>query len=189
MCARRGLLALGLGLLLAACQQRITPPRSIADAVTVYVTDHGRHAGLVLPAGEGKATEWFWGDWHYFALRERSLGSGLRALFGSPAATLGRFDIADAGSGGLAARTGARKVLGLRVDRTAAEALHRELSARYARRRDSEVVHPDGSRFVRDGGGYGIFYNSNHKVCEWLETLGADTCCAAITARFVVVPG
>jgi hypothetical protein len=173
-------------LLLAGCQQTITPPVNLADPVTVYVTDHGRHAGLVLPAADGGMTEWFWGDWHYFALRDRSLGSGLRALFASPQATLGRLDVAATGATAVKRATGAETLIAVAVERAAAEALQTALSARHARRRDTEIVDPDGARFVHDDGDYGLTRNSNHKVCAWLEQLGARTDCPAVVADFRV---
>jgi hypothetical protein len=174
------------GALLAGCQQTITPPARLVDPITVYIADHGRHAGLVLPAPEGGKTEWFWGDWRYFALRERSLGSGLRALFASPGATLGRLDFASGDAAAVQAATGAERVLALEVERPAAERLHAALTDRHARRRKEEVTHPDGSRFVPDAGGYRLSRNSNHKVCEWLEELGADARCPAVGATFRV---
>lgn len=172
-------------LVLAACQQRITPPAETPDSTFVHVTDHGRHAGLVLPAADGTLTEWFWGDWHYFALRERSLWSGLRALFASPASTLGRRTV----TAGIDLRraTGAASVLSIRVDRKRAARLNTALTLRHDSRHATEVRHPDQARFVIDDARYGLFSNSNHKVCEWLVTLGAEVRCHALGARFRLV--
>lgn len=182
----RPLLLPGLLALLAACQQRIVPPSGLSDPASVYVTDYGRHAGLALPSGETGMTEWFWGDWHYYALRDRSFGSGLRALFASPRSTLGRLDIRGRDAAAVRSATGAPDVLALEVERSAAADLHDDLSRRFALRRETEIVHANGERFVEDDRHYSLFRNSNHMVCAWLRSLGARVRCAGIVADFVL---
>src|SRR5688572_31536939 len=73
-----------------ACSMTVVPPDKLSDPVTVHVVDYGRHASLVLPAGDGKLAEFSWGDWHFFALAKTSVLSGMRAVLFSPGATLSR---------------------------------------------------------------------------------------------------
>ncbi|MCA1748287.1 MAG: DUF2459 domain-containing protein [Parasphingopyxis sp.] len=183
----RLLLLSALLALLVACQQRVVPPSDLSDPAIVYITDYGRHAGLALPSGEDRLTEWFWGDWHYYALRDRSFGSGLRALFASPRSALGRLDIPGTDAAAVRSATGAPEVLAAAVERSAAADLHDELSRRFALRRDTEIGHANGERFVEDDEHYSLFRNSNHQVCDWLRSMGARVHCPGIGADFVLV--
>ena len=161
-------------LLLVACQNGVNraaaPP---VDPVRVYVLDYGRHTSLVLPASDGRLVEWFWGDWNWYALNNRGLADGVTALFGSPAATLGQLDLGRPESAdvirGLA---GASSITAIDVEHARVEALVAELSGRFERNRESEVLQSDGRRFVREGGaGYSLSNNSNHAVAGWLRQL------------------
>lgn len=187
MVVRRLPVLLFLLVALAACQHRVVPPADVADPVTVYIVDYGRHAGLALPEGGGRLTEWYWGDWNYFALESNSLGDGLQALFGSKGATLGRFTFQARNAAEVRAATDARTAQPLVVSRRAADALNAGLARRYARRRDTEIVQPDGRRFVRDGAAYSLSYNSTHMVRDWLRALGCHVTGSGVTANFVVV--
>lgn len=182
---RRRALAGIAALSLAGCQQTVTPPARVADPAVVYITDHGRHAGIVLPS-DGGSTEWFWGDWHYFALRERSVWSGLRALFASPQAALGRFDMAATGAEAIRRKSGAESLVAISVERGDAVRLQAELSRQYVRHAETEIVDADGARFVHHDGHYWLLHNSNDKVCDWLRQLGASADCPAVVANFVV---
>ena len=178
------LLAAGLG----ACQYRITPPAGPADPVEVHIIDYGRHASLALPAGDAGLVEWAWGDWDYFARRDRSLGSGLRALFWSEGSALTRRDIVQADAATLQRRLDAEVVHTIAVERRRATRLHNQLVARYERARTSELVHEDGRRFVRDDVGYGLFRSSTHVLAGWLEELGCRVRGWSATAAFTIDP-
>lgn len=90
-----GLRLLVLSLLLSACGQAVRSlPDPTVPAVPVYVTGHGWHTGLVLPAPQvkqkikfsGWATkahyfEFGWGDRGFYQAEHVSLGLALKALF------------------------------------------------------------------------------------------------------------
>lgn len=83
--------AAAAALAVSGCRYRVvpTPPAAPGESVAVHVLDYGHHTSLVLPGKDGKLREWFWGDWNYYALKERSIGSALRALVASDSSTLG----------------------------------------------------------------------------------------------------
>lgn len=180
---RRLSLAAAAALALGGCAARLTPPSAVADPVSVAVLDHGRHAGLLLPRTAGGYTEWFWGDWRYYALGERSLGRGIDALIASDGATLGRRDFATWPSH---ADSGAVEEVVLTVERARAATLAADLERRFAAGAAAEVRHADGRRFVPDGSGYGLANTSAHRVADWLRALGVRVDGAGPTARFVV---
>ena len=155
------------------CQNRPPAFATPSDPVRVYVLDYGRHSSLALPTEDGRLVEWFWGDWNWFALKNREIGDGVTALFGSPAATLGRRDLGRPDSPEAIRRAvGAVSVTPADVDRARALALSAELVDRYQQNSATEVTHPDGRRFVREADGqYSLFNNSNHAVANWLERL------------------
>jgi Protein of unknown function (DUF2459) len=166
-------------MLLGGCAYRLTPPARVADPVTVYVVDYGRHASLALPLPDGTYVAWSWGDWRYFALGERSMWDGARALFASRGATLGRLSLArieDAGG----------DLIPIRVERARAEALRLRLETRFRRREAEAVTGEDGRRFVPDGGGYRLGYTSAQRIADWLRELGVDARGGGPTAAFEV---
>ncbi|MGY6550840.1 MAG: hypothetical protein ACXIT4_02975 [Erythrobacter sp.] len=174
------LAAIGLG----GCQHRIHPPDDVADPVTVFVVDYGRHASLVLPH-EDSLVEWSWGDWNWFALDRTGVFDGVRAVFGSSRSTLGRRDLARAqGTQELAARLGATGALSLDVERARADALLEELENRWLLGRNEAVKHPSGRVFVPEEARYSLFNNSVHEVVRWLEALDADVTGSGVTANF-----
>lgn len=178
------LLAASLG----ACQYHVAPQAALADPVEVHIIDYGRHASLALPTGDAGLAEWAWGDWHYFARRDHSLGSALRALFSSDGSALTRRDIARADATALRRHLNAEAVHTIEVERQRATRLHDRLAARYERARASELIHEDGRRFVRDDTGYSLFHNSTHVLADWLEELGCGVRGWGAIAAFAIDP-
>ena len=177
------LLLAGLGL--GGCQHAIVPPANVSDPVRVFVIDYGRHASLALPKEDSSLVEWSWGDWNWYALERTGVAEGVQALFASPRSTLSRRELAPAGHAQeLAARLGAEEVLPLDVERERARALHRQLEARWLRRRDQAVRHASGRVFVPDDARYSLTNNSVHELARWLEALGAKVWGTGVTANF-----
>jgi hypothetical protein len=173
------------GLALGGCQHVIRPPKDVADPVSVYVIDYGRHASLALPTDDSNLVEWSWGDWNWFALDRTGPLDGMRAVFASPRSTLSRRDLAPATDAPeLAIRLGATEALSLDVERAHARALLERLERRWQRRHDEAVTHPSGRVFVPDDARYSLFNNSVHEVARWLEVLDADVSGMAVTANF-----
>lgn len=183
--ARLWLLLLVAAFSLGGCQHVIEPPVEVSNPARVFVIDYGRHASLALPQDDHSLVEWSWGDWNWYALERTGAVQGLQALFASPRSALARRSLAPAeDSQELEARVRAKEVLALTVERERVRALHRQLEARWLRRRDQAVAHPNGRIFVPDDMRYSLSYNSVHELARWLEALGADVSGAGVTANF-----
>jgi hypothetical protein len=188
-----GALLLLLAAAASGCTTTIIPPPTPPDPATVYVTDYGRHSSLVLSGIDGRTSEYAFGDWHWFALGDTRFASALRAIFFSPASTLGRrqlepippqADLAVAALG-----LGAERVLRLEVPQDRAEDLMRELDDLFDRHRDT-ATWSSASRmwFVRYDGDYWGGNNCNHVTAAWLRFLGCGIRGPATFSRFRITP-
>jgi hypothetical protein len=163
-------------LLLTACTSVIVPPEHVADPVSVFVLDHGRHSSLVLPSDAGGAVRYSYGDWEYYALNQTGLGSGLRALLWPTPAALGQQLLAgqiDADSVARQLRIGVLESFEVKVERAAVRQLQLELGGIFDGAR--ETLHYSAAydvHFVHHPEPYTINYNSNRMVGRWLQQLG-----------------
>ncbi len=180
-CRLKGLLLsalLGLGIsLLSGCGYTVVPPPSPKDPVPVFLLDHGRHASLVLPAGENMV-RYAYGDWEWYVRRHTGPTQGSRALFGPSPAGLGRKVLP-----GPAAVDSVRREVVVPIEeiftleagaqQVASLTQHLEelftgngKTLRYAPEFDLE--------FVRHPVPYTLRHNSNTVVAKWLLQLGFD---------------
>jgi hypothetical protein len=184
--------ALLLCLLCPACSMTVVPPAKPKDPVTVHVVDYGRHASLVLPAGNGKLAEFSWGDWQFFALAKTGVLEGLQAVIFSPGATLSRRYIDEPAEYELiASELEAGRVISFNVERRRAAELLGRLSARYQRRIDTEIYNAKyKTNFVRDDTRrYCGLYNCTHETARWLKELGCRVRGYSILSEFVLPQG
>src|SRR5690242_20007978 len=77
-------------LALSGCATSVTPPTTLRDPVTVYVTDEGIHSSVLLPVGGNRYMEYAKGDWNYAALSNHWPWDVMGALFFSQQGALGR---------------------------------------------------------------------------------------------------
>lgn len=171
-----------LALLLSGCTTVIVPPPQSANTVRVYVLDHGRHASLLLPANEGGAVRYSYGDWDYYVLRKTRLSNGLRALFRPTPAALGRQALPkiDPAADDVVEQLHARLAVELLaahavpVPRAAADALLNRLEGEFAAAaRNGRARWPDDNvYFVPHPVDYTLSHNSNHMVGQWLDEMG-----------------
>lgn len=68
----------------------VRPPRAISDPVTVRLISAGRHSGLVLPVGDGRAVEYGYGEWSWYALGKDDWWRAPATVLWPCAGTLGR---------------------------------------------------------------------------------------------------
>lgn len=176
---------------LAGCATRIVPPAGVADPVTVYIADYGRHGTLLLPRGSGLA-EYGFGHWRWFALGEDWLAKGPQVLLVPGRATLARREIPPEFAEGLRAEDlGALTLQSLSVESGRADWLLSRLDTRFDCRRGSLVHNQEyGLDFVPDPEPYWVLNSCNTKLGEWLGELGCTVRGSAMTADFRVrAPG
>jgi hypothetical protein len=174
-----------LAMLSGGCATHVTPPSFVRDPVTVFVTDYGKHSSIVLPDPDGGYVEYAYGDYDWFALGDVNLFSGIRAIFASPKATLGRryFPARD---GPLApADLRCEKLSEFAASQARVEALRMNLESIFNRSRE-KPIHSDFSMLehVPDPQQYWLFHNCNHATAEWLRSLGCRVDGPAILSNF-----
>lgn len=192
--ARRAGMALG-AVLLAACTTTVTPPPSPRFPVTVYVADHGRHAGLLLPRPGGELVEFSYGEWNWYALGKTGFWRTPAVLFWPTHATLGRrswpgklsdAELAEQMQLGTQQGTALHRLV---VERGAAARLLLMLEERHlVNRTGRPTVTNHGLLFTSDPSSFSLFYNCNSAVSDWLELLGCDVSLAAPTANYEIEP-
>jgi hypothetical protein len=159
----------------------------VADPVTVYVTDYGRHASLVLPTGPDALVEYSYGDWTFYALKRDTLPNGLAALFCSKQGALGARPLVDPHDPRRLAAALNATVQGLEVERSAANDLAARLRARYVKHVDTEIYNAAyKTYFVKDPEPYGLSNNSNLMTARWLRDLGCEVRGPGLLSNFVV---
>jgi hypothetical protein len=168
----------------------IIPPPKPADPVSVYITDYGRHSSILLPDPRGHLSEFAYGDWNWFALRQTGSGSGIRALFFSKYSTNGRrqlhVDYRD-DVNAIVRAIKAEHAANIQVPRDRALALLERLDHFYEQHLDTVTYSPFSQLwFVRYSGHYGAFHNCNHVTAGWLRELGCDVRGSAMFSKFTV---
>lgn len=161
-----------------ACTTTVGPPANPADPVEVLLVDHGYHAALVLPGGDGPR-EYAFGEWRWFALnqdhwyRAPLLIFPLDAGVGRSITALDPAAIADLDS------------TTIRVERARADALRTRLDALFdgGEQQDNPLV---GLRFCPCPDRYALWDNCNTRVADWLRELGCRVSGPTLFAEFEV---
>lgn len=175
-----------LGLLAARPWSVMRPSLPAQAPVVAYVTDYGHHTRLALQIDEGRVLEYAFGDWRYFAMGERTLWRGTIAVLLPSQATLGRRVlplVEDETT--FAEMAGAERSIRLEVEREEADALLRDLEARYQAKLATAITPLNSDfTFVRDEASYHLLHNSNHQTAAWLRDLGCEIEGAPILSNF-----
>jgi len=168
----------------------IVPPAAPMSPVTVYVTEGTVHAGLALPTSTGSLMHYAYGDWRYFALNERGLGDGIRALFLPTSGALGRreFDnVADLKQAVENAEDST--LLSFKVAGAEATQLLQMLGDRFNQNIDTQVHNPlTRMSLVQVDRDYTLLNNSNHELVNWLQDLSCQVEGLILLADFQVQP-
>jgi hypothetical protein len=169
------------------CATRVFPPANVREPTTVYLTNYGRHASLILPTSPGTLTEYSYGDWTFFAEAKTTPANAIAALFWSRQAALGRRSIIDDHDPVALARELKASVQTVRVEREAVSALGHHLEERYAQHLQTEIYNPEyQTYFVADDEHYGLCNNSNMMTARWLGQLGCTVRGPALLSNFAV---
>lgn len=170
---------------LGGCGAHVVPPTLAPgqEPAVVVLADYGRHSSLIIPRADGRATEYAYGQFGWYALNRRAWWkTSFVTLLPNPGA-LGVRELAP--SPDLAATLGARHAYRIAVPRDAAERLARRLDARYAAGEGSPIDNPKtGLVFVRDAETYWVLNNCNTEVAAWLRALGCRVDGPAVWAKF-----
>lgn len=157
---------------------KIQPPPAPADPVTVFLLDHGRTSSLVLPTPDGAMLRYVYGDWKWYALREKGFFSAVRAIFCPSQAGLGRHRYP--GPCDLAT---VNRLLGwetdhiypITVSRARVLALEDELDRQFRENISTCVVNTEYQlEFVQHPSKYYMFHDSNYMIARWLTELGCQ---------------
>ena len=185
------ILPIFLAVILPGCAWTVRAPSAVADPVPVWITQYGKHCRVALPAGPSKFTEYGFGEWHFYALEERSLFSTLRAGAGFGSGAFSRRMLTSAPDGTIGPRqTGGTRSERIQVERTQADSLRRELDARWQRNQgDVRIRQVDAVPVSRDPARYHVFDNSNHATAKWLRRLGCEIRGFPLMANFRVKNG
>jgi hypothetical protein len=139
--------------------------------------EHGQHASLVLPADRG-IVRYSYGDWDYYALGDKGVSTGLRALQGPTLAGLGRRELnASATENGVrsAVRIPIAAIHTLLAESSAIEGLRTKLDDIYRTNKASLIYNPAiDLEFVHHPVPYSAAHNSNRVVADWLRALGCE---------------
>jgi hypothetical protein len=171
----------------SGCATQVFPPANVREPTTVYLTNYGRHASLILPTSPGTLTEYSYGDWTFFAEAKTTPVNAIAALFWSRQAAFGRRSLTDDRDPDGLARELKATVQTLLVERGAVCALGQQLEGRYARHPQTEIYNPEyQTYFVADDEHYGLCNNSNMMTARWLRQLGCTIRGPALLSNFAV---
>lgn len=154
----------------------VVPPPPPQVPSTAFVSDYGIHSRLALQIDEHLMVEYTYGEWDYYARRDRTVWRGFMAMAFPTEGTLGRrfLPFTDERSE-FEALSGADRSARIEVDFLQAQDLLKALDDRYSDRIDTEMELPRTDlSFVRDDLSYSLFRNSNHQTAEWLRRLGCE---------------
>ena len=119
-----------------------------------------------------------YGDWNYYALGDKGISSGLRALQGPTLAGLGRRELkADATEEGVhsAVRVPIAAIHTVLAESSAIESLRAKLDEIYRANQASLIYNAEiDLEFVHHPVPYSSQHNSNRVVADWLQELGCE---------------
>lgn len=166
----------------------VIPPASLSDPAPVFLVDFGRTLSLVLTIGDDKMVAYVYGDWNYYALRNRGIFDGLAALLWPSRGTLGRQEIAGRPGVDTVRRqigSSVQDIHTFHVERRAVERLRDELDRVYLNGLDMAVNAYDMT-FVPHPRAYTYWWNSNHMTVAWIRSLGCQIQGPAFGSRWRV---
>lgn len=160
----------------STCPVQVRSPASLKEPVEIALVDYGDHSSLILPAPDGRFTEFAFGDWAYYAKNDQGIYSTLAALLWPTQGALGRRDLRTPVTGGALSRMIRCQAMHiLKVERKRALALWKKLRDRHSRRRGQALENPTyGLKFVPDDDAYVCAYNCNDAVVRWLREAGCE---------------
>lgn len=162
--------------LCTACVATVIPPPAPEEPRPVFLLDHGRHASLILPAGDGTMVRYSYGDWRYYARRKTGVIQASTAVLWPTRAGLGRRELASpptSASVRQSVRVGIEHMYELTAGAEAIRQLRHHLDSIFRTNTDTHLYNPAYDLdFVHHPRSYWVFHNSNQVVARWLRQLG-----------------
>lgn len=169
----------------AGCTTTIVPPRTVADPVSVYLVDYGRHPSIVLPRTQSALVEYTFGEWKWYAENETAGLSAARAMMVPTQGALGRRHIECKPHKPWTSDLGYLHVYEITVERDRAAALLAQLDERWeAGAEDARFNEHYDLVFVPDEQEYHFMNNSNPTVARWLEDIGCEVRGSALLSQW-----
>lgn len=174
------------------CTTVVVPPVAPNAPRPVFLLDHGRHASLALPRGDGGMVRYSYGDWRYYAQVKTGFLRGSAAILWPTQAALGRRELPgplEAAAVRRNVRVWSEQLYELIVDSLAIEALRFKLDSIYEANLESRIYNSAYDlEFVHHPRAYWAFHNSNQVVAGWLEELGCRVSGLALFSRWKLKP-
>lgn len=176
---------------LACSSTAIIPPTTAAEPQQVFLLDHGRHASLVLPAGDSVVVRYSYGDWRWYAQQREGVFRGSTAVLWPTRAALGRRELAsvpDSVSVRRAVRVGIEHMYMITVDAGDVLTLRRELDSLFDAHAETRIYNSAYDlEFVHHPTPYWLLHNSNQVVAAWLKRLGCTVRGGAMLSNWRIV--
>ncbi len=164
---------------LSGCTSTVTPPVDPADPVTVYLVQEASHVGLVFPVGDGRWTEYGYGDWDWYAAMHTSWYHVFDTILWPTSGCLGRRRFETHGR--FVAVHPPSNHAAIRVARADADALVASFERVFERHDADRLDNPTWRMtFVPADRGYWFGYNCYDAAADWLRALGCRVTCAPI---------
>jgi hypothetical protein len=167
----RAIIGIFLVSCVSGCITSITPPGTLKDPVTVYLTDEGIHSSVLLPVGGNKYMEYAKGDWNYAVMRHHWPWDVMGALFFSQQGAIGR-RVVEVHAGPKVPKLPDARLNTLQVERARVAELLVQLEMRYLQGSDLQENPDTGLYFRRVPEPYSFFNNCNAMTKQSLEQLG-----------------
>ncbi|MFN0008064.1 MAG: hypothetical protein ACKVXR_09175 [Planctomycetota bacterium] len=169
------------------CASTVTPPKDPPDPIVVHLLSTGRHAGVLLPNGDGRTVEYGYGDWTWYALGKDDWWRAPAVVLWPTQGTLGRRYVLDADLAAMNLSYGGGTLEELRVSRDSADRLLARLDTEFVAGGEGHFNPLYDMSFVKHPDGFWMFHDCHDEVAEWLEELECDVGWAPIRAGLRVV--
>lgn len=153
------------------CASTVTPLKDPPDPVVVHLLSTGRHAGVLLPNGDGRTVEYGYGDWSWYALLKNDWWRAPVTALWPSQGTLGRRYIRDADLAAMNRSYGGGMLEELRVSRVSADRLLARLDAEFAAGGEPHHNELYDMDFVKHDDDFWMFHDCHDEVAEWLREI------------------